>query len=65
MNFDFTERERGICDRIKGVFREQNISPLAALETGDLGEIRRVTLECQHDLAEIGYLSLGGDKIKH
>jgi alkylation response protein AidB-like acyl-CoA dehydrogenase len=65
MNFDFTERERGICDRIKGVFREQNISPLAALETGDLGEIRRVTLECQHDLAEIGYLSLGVDEGKH
>lgn len=63
MNFDFTESERAVCEQIRGIFREKN--PLAALETAGPDEIRRVTLECQRDLAEIGYLALGVEDGNH
>jgi alkylation response protein AidB-like acyl-CoA dehydrogenase len=65
MNFDFTESERAVCEQVKGIFREKHIASLAALDTAGIDEIRRVTLQCQRDLAEIGYMALGIEDGKH
>jgi alkylation response protein AidB-like acyl-CoA dehydrogenase len=65
MNFDFTESEKAVCEQFKDVFRGKGAASLAAIETADLGEIRRVTLQCQGELAKIGYLALGVEDGKH
>jgi alkylation response protein AidB-like acyl-CoA dehydrogenase len=65
MNFDFTESEKAICEQIERVFVERRAATLAALETADTDELRRVTLQCQRDLAEMGYLALGVEEGKH
>jgi len=65
MNFDFTENERVICERIQGVLRETGISPLGALESAEIDELRRVTLQYQGQLAKIGYMSLGVEDGTH
>jgi alkylation response protein AidB-like acyl-CoA dehydrogenase len=65
MNFDFTEHEKSICEQMRFVFREKGASPLAALETDDIDEIRRMTLQYQMGLAEIGYLALGVEDGSH
>jgi alkylation response protein AidB-like acyl-CoA dehydrogenase len=65
MNFDFTEREKAICEQIQGVFREKGLSSLGAFEAAGIDEVRRVTLQCQRDLAQIGYMALGVEDGKH
>ena len=65
MNFDFTESEKAVCEQIKDVFRGKGAASLAALETAGIDEIRLVTLQCQGELAEIGYLALGVENGKH
>jgi alkylation response protein AidB-like acyl-CoA dehydrogenase len=65
MNFDFTEGEKAICEEIRRLFREKHTASLATLETADTDEIRRVTLQCQRDLAEMGYLALGVESGRH
>jgi alkylation response protein AidB-like acyl-CoA dehydrogenase len=65
MNFDFTESEKAICEQINRVFRDKAGSSPAALDTAGIDEIRRVTLQCQRDLAEIGYLAQGVEDGRH
>jgi alkylation response protein AidB-like acyl-CoA dehydrogenase len=65
MNFDFSGSEKTVCEQIKDLFREKGATSLAALETADMEEIRRLTLQCQRDLAEIGYLALGVEDGRH
>jgi alkylation response protein AidB-like acyl-CoA dehydrogenase len=65
MNFDFTEHEKAVCEQVKDVFRKKGASSPAVLETADVDETRRVTLQSQRDLAEIGYLALGVEDGRH
>lgn len=65
MNFDFTEQERAICEKIQDVFRERGASSPATLETAGIDEVRRATLRCQRDLARMGYMAIGVEDGKH
>ena len=59
MNFDFTETEKVLRDRVRGVFDPDSKAALMRLENGDDILIHSVVLRWMKVLGETGYLALG------
>lgn len=61
MDFDFSDRQRAFCEKIKGLFDLDSRSALAKLENADDNQIRNVLLHWLKNLGQAGYLTLGLD----
>lgn len=61
MDFDFSDREKAFCEKIKGLFDPDSRSTLAKLENADDNQIRNVLLHWLKNLGQAGYLTLGLD----
>jgi alkylation response protein AidB-like acyl-CoA dehydrogenase len=59
MNFDFTEREKDIRDRVRDVFDAASKAALMQLEQGDDIPVKSEVLRWMKALGQTGYLSLG------
>ena len=61
MDFDFSENERILGEKIKGLFDPDTRSALAKLENGDENQIRNTLLRWLKTLGQTGYLTPGLD----
>ncbi len=61
MDFDFGEREKVFCEKIKGLFDGDSLADLASLASEDVEEVRGATLRCHGLIGREGYLTLGLD----
>jgi len=59
MDFDYSETERDLCEKVKGVFDTDSKASLAKLESGDDDVIRIVVSKYLKTLGQVGYLTLG------
>ena len=59
MDFDFTEKERQLCAKVKDLFGEDGGGTLSTLESREPDEVKSVSLKWLQELASIGYLSPG------
>jgi len=61
MNFDFSDREKAFCKKIKGLIDPDSRSALAKLKNVDDNQIRNALLHWLKNLGQAGYLTLGLD----
>ena len=59
MNFDYSEKEKDLCQKVKGIFDTDSKTSLAKLETGDIEVIRSIVLKYLKALGQVGYLICG------
>lgn len=59
MNFDFSETQKILCEKVKGVFDTDSKATLAKLGSGDDNMIRIVVSQWLKTLGQVGYLTLG------
>jgi alkylation response protein AidB-like acyl-CoA dehydrogenase len=59
MNFDYSETQRNLCEKVKGVFDTDTEASFAKLESGDNHVIRSVVSKYLKTLGQVGYLTLG------
>jgi alkylation response protein AidB-like acyl-CoA dehydrogenase len=59
MNFDFSETQKILCEKVKGVFDTDSKANLAKLGSGDDNMIRIVVSQWLKTLGQVGYLTLG------
>jgi alkylation response protein AidB-like acyl-CoA dehydrogenase len=65
MNFDYSETEKDLCQKVKGIFdTTDSKASLAKLETGDNEVIRSIVLDYCKALGQVGYLTCGLDEGK-
>ena len=64
MNFDYSETEKDLCQKVKGVFDTDAKDSLARLEKGKNNVIRSVVLKYLKSLGRVGYLTCGLDEGK-
>ena len=59
MNFDYSETQRNLCEKVKGVFDTDTEASFAKLESGDDDAIRIVVSKYLKTLGQVGYLTRG------
>jgi alkylation response protein AidB-like acyl-CoA dehydrogenase len=59
MDFDYSETQRDLSEKVKGVFDTDSKAGLAKLESGDDDLIRIVASKYLKTLGQVGYLTLG------
>ena len=59
MNFDYSETEKVLCQKVKGIFDTDSKASLAKLETGDNEVIRSIVLKYLKALGQVGYITCG------
>ena len=59
MNFDYSETQRNLCEKVKGVFDTDTEASFAKLESGDNHVIRSVVSKYLKTLGQVGYLTPG------
>jgi len=59
MDFDYSETQRNLREKVKGVFDADSEASLAKLESGDDDVIRSVVSKYLKPLGQVGYLTLG------
>jgi len=64
MNFDYSETEKDLFQKVKGVFDTDSKASLAKLETGDNEVIHSIVLKYLKALAQVGYITCGLDEGK-
>jgi len=64
MNFDYSETERDLCEKVKGVFDTDSEASFAKLESGDNEVIRSIVSKYLKALGQVGYLTRGLEEEK-
>jgi alkylation response protein AidB-like acyl-CoA dehydrogenase len=64
MNFDYSETQRNLCEKVKGVFDTDTEASFAKLESGDNHVIRSVVSKYLKTLGQVGYLTPGLEEEK-
>jgi len=59
MNFDYSETQRNLSEKVKGIFDTDSQASLAKLESGDDAMIPIVVSKYLKALGQVGYLTLG------
>lgn len=59
LNFDYSETQRDLCEKVKDVFDADSKEGLAKLEGGNEDDIRIVVSKYLKTLGQVGYLTLG------
>lgn len=64
MNFDFSEEEIALREKIKGLFDSESEAALAQIEVGHTKQIKNLVSLWLRRLGDVGYLAIGLDKGK-